>query len=114
MTFYELKISEPLLRAITEMGFEKPMPVQEAVIPLQLESSQDLVALAQTGTGKTAAYGLPLLQRLTPTAQPQAIVLSPTMNIVIRLSLWNADRTNNAANSSTADLIYLISSRISF
>lgn len=86
MTFNELKISEPLLRAITEMGFEKPMPVQEAVIPLQLESSQDLVALAQTGTGKTAAYGLPLLQRLTPTAQPQAIVLSPTRELCLQIA----------------------------
>ena len=86
MTFSELNISEPLLRAIAEMGFETPMPVQEAVIPLQLESSHDLIALAQTGTGKTAAYGLPLLQRLVPTAQPQAIVLSPTRELCLQIA----------------------------
>lgn len=86
MTFNELNISEPLLRAITEMGFETPMPVQEAVIPLQLESSQDLVALAQTGTGKTAAYGLPLLQQLEPIAKPQAIILSPTRELCLQIA----------------------------
>ncbi|MCR4994310.1 MAG: DEAD/DEAH box helicase [Bacteroidales bacterium] len=64
MSFEDLGLSAPLLQAITELGFVSPMPVQEAVIPHQLTSEQDLVALAQTGTGKTAAYGLPLLEKL--------------------------------------------------
>jgi len=61
--FNELGLAEPLLQAINELGYEHPMPVQEEVIPYLLNNDTDLVALAQTGTGKTAAYGLPLLQR---------------------------------------------------
>ncbi len=86
MTFSDLGLCEPLLQAITELGFETPMPVQEAVIPHQLESRQDLVALAQTGTGKTAAYGLPLLQQLAPSGQPQAIILSPTRELCLQIA----------------------------
>ena len=61
--FNELGLIEPLLQAIEELGYEHPMPVQEEVIPYLLNEDSDLVALAQTGTGKTAAYGLPLLQK---------------------------------------------------
>ena len=61
--FNELGLAEPLLQAIEELGYEHPMPVQEEVIPYLLNNDTDLVALAQTGTGKTAAYGLPLLQK---------------------------------------------------
>ena len=66
MTFEELGVSEPLLRAIADLGFENPMPVQEKVIPHLLGQEGDVVALAQTGTGKTAAFGLPVLQRTDP------------------------------------------------
>ncbi|MBQ8936551.1 MAG: DEAD/DEAH box helicase [Bacteroidaceae bacterium] len=79
MTFQDLGLCAPLLQAIAELGFETPMPVQEAVIPHQLQTTQDLVALAQTGTGKTAAYGLPLLQRLsglTPDSPSQPLSTS--------------------------------------
>ncbi|MBQ7461182.1 MAG: DEAD/DEAH box helicase [Bacteroidaceae bacterium] len=62
--FNELGLAEPLLQAIEELGYEHPMPVQEEVIPHLLNSDTDLIALAQTGTGKTAAFGLPLLQLL--------------------------------------------------
>ena len=63
--FKDLGLRQELLQAIAEQGYEHPMPVQEQVVPWLLGSEQrDLVALAQTGTGKTAAYGLPLLQRL--------------------------------------------------
>ena len=65
-TFEELGVSEDLLRAITEMGYEHPMPVQEEVIPYLLGEGNDVIALAQTGTGKTAAYGLPVLQKVNP------------------------------------------------
>ena len=64
MTFEELGVREDLLKAIGEMGFESPMPVQEKVIPHLLHEDGDVVALAQTGTGKTAAFGLPVIQRI--------------------------------------------------
>ena len=67
--FTELGLAQPLLQAINELGYEHPMPVQEEVIPHLLNNDTDLIALAQTGTGKTAAYGLPLLQKLQ-TPQP--------------------------------------------
>ena len=68
--FNELGLIEPLLQAIEELGYERPMPVQEEVIPQLLNEDSDLVALAQTGTGKTAAYGLPLLQKIAPSPLP--------------------------------------------
>ena len=61
-TFEELGVSPEIRKAIEEMGYENPMPVQEEVIPYLLGENNDVVALAQTGTGKTAAFGLPLLQ----------------------------------------------------
>ena len=71
-TFNELGLRTELLQAIEEQGYEHPMPVQEAVIPFLLnkEETADLVALAQTGTGKTAAYGLPLLHILSDKSLP--------------------------------------------
>lgn len=79
MTFEELGVSEPLRKAVEELGFETPMPVQERVIPHLLNEDGDVVALAQTGTGKTAAFGIPVLQRLDPELnKPQALILSPT------------------------------------
>ena len=63
-TFEELGVCSEVCRAIEELGFVQPMPVQEEVIPRLIESQQDMIALAQTGTGKTAAFGLPLLRRM--------------------------------------------------
>lgn len=63
-TFEELGVSPEIRRAIEEMGYQNPMPVQEEVIPYLLGENNDVVALAQTGTGKTAAFGLPLLQQV--------------------------------------------------
>lgn len=87
MTFEELKINKPILDAIEELGFASPMPIQEAVIPFLLEGNQDVVALAQTGTGKTAAYGLPLIQT-TDTGKlfPQAVVLCPTRELCLQIT----------------------------
>ena len=83
MTFEELGVREDLLRGITDMGFETPMPVQEKVIPVLLNGDRDLVALAQTGTGKTAAFGLPVLQRVDPLRHvPRAPILAPHSRIV--------------------------------
>ena len=87
MTFKELNLKEEILSAIEELGFESPMPVQEKVIPFMLENDADLVALAQTGTGKTAAFGLPILNMIDPNLkQVQALVLSPTRELCIQIS----------------------------
>ena len=87
MTFEELGVRDDLLRGIAEMGFENPMPVQEKVIPVLLNGDHDLVALAQTGTGKTAAFGLPLLQRIdADNRSPQALVLAPTRELCLQIA----------------------------
>ena len=86
-TFEELGVSEEIRRAISELGFEHPMPVQEEVIPYLLGNRNDVIALAQTGTGKTAAFGLPLLQRIdTSSKSTQAIVLSPTRELCLQIA----------------------------
>lgn len=86
-TFEELGVNEEIRRAITELGFEMPMPVQEEVIPYLLGNRNDVVALAQTGTGKTAAYGIPLLQRLDASSnKTQALILSPTRELCLQIA----------------------------
>ena len=86
-TFEELGVSGEIRRAIEELGFVQPMPVQEAVIPYLLENKRDVIALAQTGTGKTAAFGIPLLQRIdTSRREPQALVLSPTRELCLQIA----------------------------
>ena len=85
-TFEELGVSEELRRAIKEIGYETPTPVQEAVIPYLLGTGNDVIALAQTGTGKTAAYGLPVLQKVNPAEHhTQAVVLSPTRELCLQI-----------------------------
>jgi ATP-dependent RNA helicase DeaD len=86
-TFEELGVSEEIRRAITELGFEHPMPVQEEVIPYLLGEGNDVIALAQTGTGKTAAFGIPLLQKIDPNNRAtQALILSPTRELCLQIS----------------------------
>ena len=86
-TFQELGICDKILKAITELGYENPMPVQEQVIPHLLNEETDLVALAQTGTGKTAAFGLPVIQRIDLSLrQPQALILSPTRELCLQIA----------------------------
>ena len=86
-TFEELGVSGEILRAITEMGYENPMPVQEEVIPYLLGNNNDVVALAQTGTGKTAAYGLPVLQKVDTTRViPQAVIIAPTRELCLQIT----------------------------
>ena len=85
-TFEELGVSGPLRKAIEDLGFETPMPVQERVIPRLLGDAKDIIALAQTGTGKTAAFGLPLLQRIDPAnTRPQALILAPTRELCLQI-----------------------------
>lgn len=86
-TFEELGVREDIRRAIEELGFEHPMPVQEEVIPYLLGNKNDVIALAQTGTGKTAAYGLPLLQKTDADRKDtQAIILSPTRELCLQIA----------------------------
>ena len=86
-TFEELGVCESIRKAIEELGFVQPMPVQEAVIPFLLENQNDVIALAQTGTGKTAAFGIPLLERIdTSRRETQALVLSPTRELCLQIA----------------------------
>lgn len=86
-TFEEIGVSGEILRAITEMGYEQPMPVQEEVIPYLLGNNNDVVALAQTGTGKTAAYGIPVLQKIDTTSiDTQAIIIAPTRELCVQIA----------------------------
>ena len=86
-TFEELGVSEEIRRAIEEMGYAYPMPVQEEVIPYLLENGHDVVALAQTGTGKTAAFGLPLIQKtVVEENYPQSLVLCPTRELCLQIA----------------------------
>lgn len=96
MTFEQLGVSEEIRRAIEELGYVEPMPVQEQVIPYLLGNNNDVVALAQTGTGKTAAYGLPLLQKISLNEgieetkyegiRVQALILSPTRELCLQIT----------------------------
>ena len=87
MTFEELGVSNEILHAITEMGFVSPMPVQEEVIPYLLGEGNDVIALAQTGTGKTAAFGIPLLQKTDfSSKETQALILSPTRELCLQIT----------------------------
>ena len=92
-SFRELGVSERILKAIEELGFEQPMPVQEAVIPYLLdEGSGDVVALAQTGTGKTAAYGIPVIQQTdVDSKDAQFLILSPTRELCVQIASDLAD-----------------------
>ena len=86
-TFEQLGVASEIIKAIHELGFEQPMPVQEEVIPLLLAKTRDIIALAQTGTGKTAAFGLPIIQKINAKQKaPQALVLCPTRELCLQLS----------------------------
>ena len=93
MTFEELGLDEALLRAVGDLGFESPTPIQEAAIPVMLQTDDDLLGLAQTGTGKTAAFGLPLLHHLMQAPfiyegvrTTRALVLAPTRELCMQIS----------------------------
>lgn len=85
--FRELGVIPDILKAITEMGYENPMPIQEEVIPYLLGNGNEVIALAETGTGKTAAFGLPILQQIQIyTEQPQAVILCPTRELCLQIA----------------------------
>ena len=86
-TFEQLGVASEILEAIQELGFEQPMPVQEEVIPLLLAETRDIIALAQTGTGKTAAFGLPIIQKIDIKQKaPQTLILCPTRELCLQIS----------------------------
>ncbi len=85
--FSELGVEQSLLNAIQELGFENPTPIQEQTIPVFLETGRDILGLAQTGTGKTAAFGLPILQLINPSAKHiQSLVICPTRELCMQIS----------------------------
>jgi len=87
MTFEEIGLIPEIRKALTELGFEQPLPVQEKVIPLLLEKATDIIALAQTGTGKTAAYGIPVIQQInTRNRETQALILCPTRELCLQIA----------------------------
>jgi len=87
MTFNELGLSPETLKSIQALGFETPTPIQAQAIPILLEGKRDFVGLASTGTGKTAAFGLPLLERINPSVdRPQAVVLCPTRELCLQIA----------------------------
>ena len=84
--FEQLMISEPVLRALNDMGFEEPTPIQQEAIPVAM-SGKDMIGQAQTGTGKTAAYTIPMLMKIDPQIKkPQAIVLCPTRELAVQVA----------------------------
>ena len=95
-TFEELGVCEEIRHAIEDMGFVQPMPVQEEVIPYLLGNQNDVIALAQTGTGKTAAFGIPVLQKIASMPRPQmgeigrglphALILAPTRELCLQIA----------------------------
>nr|MBC7613974.1 DEAD/DEAH box helicase [Pseudopedobacter sp.] len=99
--FNELGIREDIVNAITELGFETPTPIQEGAIPVLLSGSNDFVGLAQTGTGKTAAFGLPLLELIDYKKNfPQALILCPTRELCLQISNDIKNYAKNLPNAS--------------
>ncbi|MCH2174138.1 MAG: DEAD/DEAH box helicase [Lentisphaeria bacterium] len=84
--FRDLGLNEDLLSAIEKKGFKSPSPVQAAVIPKLLDSQADMIAIAQTGTGKTAAFGLPICQTIGAEGYPQALILAPTRELALQIT----------------------------
>ena len=93
--FGNIPVSKKIMSAIKAMGFEEPSPIQSQTIPLVL-AGQDVIGQAQTGTGKTAAFGIPILERMMESRQVQALVLTPTRELAIQV----AEELGKSANSA--------------
>lgn len=101
--FEKLGLGSDVLRAISELGFEKPTPIQEKSIPILLTGDRDFVGLAQTGTGKTASFGLPLCQLVNfNTKETQTLVLAPTRELCVQIT---RDLTNFAKYKGSANVV---------
>ncbi len=103
MTFDELGLSAPILEAVKDCGYERPTPIQEQAIP-QVLAGKDLIGASQTGTGKSAAFALPLLSKMEHTGQPQVLVLEPTRELADQLA--EAFATYGAHTDITVGLLY--------
>jgi len=101
-TFKSLGLSDEILQAIEKLGFETPTPIQEKTIPILLENENDLIGLAQTGTGKTAAFGLPIIQKITESKDTQALILSPTRELCMQIA---NDLKSYAKNSDKINIV---------
>lgn len=87
LTFQEFSLADDILRAIADLGFESPTPIQAVMVPQLLAEDSDVVGVAQTGTGKTAAFGLPVVERIDPSDRfPQALILCPTRELCMQIS----------------------------
>jgi ATP-dependent RNA helicase DeaD len=98
-TFSALGLSTDYVKALKELGIENPTEIQEAVIPILLGRKIDLIGLAQTGTGKTAAFGLPILNKINPElAEVQGLIIAPTRELVqqIQKQLFKFTKYNEA------------------
>ena len=103
--FESMGLRSEILDAIQELGFERPTPIQEETIPFLLENDQDMVALAQTGTGKTAAFGLPIIQQIDQAQNaPQALILSPTRELALQIANDLKSYSKNLAQTNIAVL----------
>ena len=103
MTFEELGLSAPILEAVKDCGYETPTPIQEQAIP-QIMQGKDVIGASQTGTGKSAAFALPLLNSITHTGQPQVLVLEPTRELADQLA--EAFRTYASHTDIKVGLLY--------
>src|SRR5688572_27239952 len=92
--FESLGLTRKTLKGVQDAGYEIPTPIQDRAIPI-LMSGSDLIAEAQTGTGKTAAFALPILERLQPIKNPQALILCPTRELALQVSeaIYRLSRT---------------------
>ena len=101
--FKLLGISDDVVNAVKDLGFENPTPIQEQAIPVLLEGNNDFVGLAQTGTGKTAAFGLPLIELIDfSTKKPQALILCPTRELCLQIA---SDIKNYSKNTPGASVV---------
>ena len=101
--FKDLGISDDVVNAVKDLGFETPTPIQEQSIPVLLEGTNDFVGLAQTGTGKTAAFGLPLLELIDfEVNKPQALILCPTRELCLQIT---NDLKSFAKNTPRAHMV---------
>lgn len=101
LSFPELGLGEKVLKAIEALGFQQPTPIQEQAIPLLLADHSDFIGLAQTGTGKTAAFGLPLIEKVDFSSRDtQALILAPTRELCVQITddLVRYSKFTNGAN----------------
>src|SRR6188768_914602 len=105
-TFESLGLVDGLLKSIAELGFTEPTPIQEKAIPVLLQGTKDFIGLAQTGTGKTAAFGLPALQLIKKEDRfPQTLIVCPTRELCLQITK-DLNTFKNKKNAITITAVY--------